>query len=372
MSTEVKIGLVFVLALLLLVVGWMVVMGDDPGTTGPQGVDTASDESQDLTNLPITDADERASAAAESGAASPVTGGSTSVIIPTRAPAADTNAGSLVLKPTLVENAAVTGPGLALPTTPTLVLTDDDSQPTAPIVVPGTPTGNDSEYYTVRDGDGYWRIAEKVYGDGLKYTVLQAANPKYTNSDLKPGMRIVVPPLAGVTSKRPSTSGVILPAGGTVYVVTIADTTGYWGISKKVYGAGKYNELIAKANPGVDSKKLRPGQKLVIPPRPTGRPRVTTVAAKTSFTPEKGGTYLVVKDDSYWKIAKKLYRKGDLNHLIIAANPKIAPSDLKPGQVLKIPPMPTATRSSRRPATASRPPIPSGGRLHSDDKPIFD
>ncbi len=370
MSTEVKIGLVFVLALLLLVVGWMVLMGDDPAATGPQRVDTASDESQDLTNLPITDADERERAAAESGAASPVTGDSTSIIIPTRSPSAGVNGGSLVLKPTSAENATVTGPGSALPTTPTLVLTDDDSYLAVPVVVPGTPTGNNSEYYTVRDGDGYWRIAEKVYGDGLKYTVLQAANPKYTNSDLKPGMRIVVPPLAGVTSKRPSTSGVIMQAGGTVYVVTIADTTGYWGIAKKVYGAGKYNELIAKANPGVDSKKLRPGRKLVIPPLPTGRLKVTTVAAKTTFTPEKGGTYLVVKDDSYWKIAKKLYRKGDLNHLIIAANPKITPPDLKPGQVLKIPPMPTATRLSRGPATASR--LPSGGRLPSDDKPIFD
>ncbi len=49
------------------------------------------------------------------------------------------------------------------------------------------------------------------------------------------------------------------------YTVKPGDA-GFWGIAEKVYGEGRYWQLIARANPNTDSNALRVGQKLSIPP----------------------------------------------------------------------------------------------------------
>ena len=59
-------------------------------------------------------------------------------------------------------------------------------------------------------------------------------------------------------------------SGASVYVAQ-KDDLGFWSIAQKVYGDGKHWRLIADANPGVDVEKLRPGQKLKIPPLPKAK-----------------------------------------------------------------------------------------------------
>lgn len=48
-----------------------------------------------------------------------------------------------------------------------------------------------SEVYEVQSGDSYWKIAQKKYGNGGMYEVIQKANPEVKS--LKPGMKIAIP-----------------------------------------------------------------------------------------------------------------------------------------------------------------------------------
>ncbi|MFP4356057.1 MAG: LysM peptidoglycan-binding domain-containing protein [Phycisphaerae bacterium] len=51
------------------------------------------------------------------------------------------------------------------------------------------------------------------------------------------------------------------------HIVKLGDTL--YKLAKQYYGAGTAWQTIAAANPGVDPKKLRVGQRLIIPPAPT-------------------------------------------------------------------------------------------------------
>jgi hypothetical protein len=66
------------------------------------------------------------------------------------------------------------------------------------------------------------------------------------------------------------------------YVVKAGDA-GLWGISKIVYGKGAYWMFIARANPGVNPARLRPGNILVIPPKPAPATRPRTKPKPSPF-----------------------------------------------------------------------------------------
>jgi LysM repeat protein len=80
----------------------------------------------------------------------------------------------------------------------------------------GQPTGQDT--YTVQSGDSPWSIAQKVYGDGTKYTLIMSANGITDSSRLRVGMVLKIPPLAGANpqpsapASTPSASIPIAPA----------------------------------------------------------------------------------------------------------------------------------------------------------------
>ena len=69
------------------------------------------------------------------------------------------------------------------------------------------------------------------------------------------------------------------------YVVKAGDA-GLWGISKTVYGKGAYWMFIARANPGVNPARLRPGNILVIPPKPAPATRPRDNGAATAPRPK--------------------------------------------------------------------------------------
>ena len=50
------------------------------------------------------------------------------------------------------------------------------------------------------------------------------------------------------------------------YTVVSGDSPGR--IARKVYGKSSMYNLIMQANPKLDARKLRPGMKLIIPPKP--------------------------------------------------------------------------------------------------------
>lgn len=119
-------------------------------------------------------------------------------------------------------------------------------------------------------------------------------------------------------------------AAGSEYVVAKGDS--FYTIGKN---HGVSIKAISDANPGVDSKKLKVGQKLNIPASasgaaataaPTGAPAVETVA-----TGEK--TYTVKSGDTLTRIAKS---QGATVKAIKAAN-SLTTDRIKVGQKLKIP-----------------------------------
>ena len=124
--------------------------------------------------------------------------------------------------------------------------------------------------YIVRAGDaGFWGVAEKVYGHGKYWTHIRRANPGVDSNTLAPGKRLVIPPLPTKPTRRGAAvkDSPIRPAPGIQQIYTVQPgDNGFWGVAKKVYGDGRYYELIAEANPKADTLKLRAGQKLIIPP----------------------------------------------------------------------------------------------------------
>ena len=197
------------------------------------------------------------------------------------------------------------------------------------------------------------------------------------------------------TSDPPSDSGTGPPSGrggrpvgvasgrtpptqpATTYTVVEGDR-GFWGIAVKVYGKGKYATLIARANPGVESTMLRPGQKIKIPPLPTKPSAEEIRRRKLAEAPPDSTTYTVQAGDTggFWGIAEKLYGDGRFWPLIANANPDINPNLLHAGEVLVIPPK---KDSATRPSTEGTRPASevdeTGRRIYtvqSGDKGFWD
>ncbi len=176
-----------------------------------------------------------------------------------------------------------------------------------PVVAVTPPSGADqAREYTVAEGDaGYWAIAEKMYGPGKgsQWVHIAKANPQVASTALRPGMKLKVPPLptaSTVVPPRPETGtvtpgvgatsvgeGTAGPNGSTVYVVKEGDN-GLWAIAQKLYGDGSLFPVIQKANPSVKSSALRVGQRLVIPPKPTGGATAGTAATTGAARPAAG------------------------------------------------------------------------------------
>jgi len=141
-------------------------------------------------------------------------------------------------------------------------------------------------------------------------------------------------------------------------------------IAQKKYGDAKYYTVIAKANPNVDSSRLRIGQKLKVPPLPkeTG----PTAGLDTGTTTDAAGraVYIVKSGDSFWSIAEKHYGNGKYSYLIKDANPKVDSASMKVGQPLVLPPKPATAASgpsrgdTRTGRTEAEPTLKPGEELY--------
>ena len=135
----------------------------------------------------------------------------------------------------------------------------------------------------------------------------------------------------------------------------IAKGESFGSLSKK-YGVSV--KAIQQANPGVDSSRLKIGQKITIPPKPPGGPDAPSASAGRGAEPEVavGETlYTVQKGDNLTKIARE---RGTTAKAIRAAN-NLRTDQLRVGQKLKIPARtaPPAAAPSAAPATSTPAPI---------------
>lgn len=248
---------------------------------------------------------------------------------------------------------------------------DTSVAPTHSVTVDRQRTDRPSIYVVKEGDDGFWAVSQNVYGHGKHWQLIRDANPDVDSNALRAGQRLRVPALPeehrSPLAREESTPGSVraLSGGRRIYTVQEGDL-GFWGISQKVYGTGKYGHLIARENPQADSNALRPGQKLIIPPKPVEADTPEAARREDSTVPPGGSTYTVQEGDKgFWGVAQKVYGDGTLWPLIQKANPGVDSGSLKPGQTLAIPP-----RDETRPARTSS--TDTERRQENARRPVFD
>jgi len=135
----------------------------------------------------------------------------------------------------------------------------------------------------------------------------------------------VTPPPLNTTPPTPAPLGF---ADGTEHTVMKGDS--FYTLAKKYNTSPK---AIASVNPGVDSTKLKIGQKLKIPPPSSSTP--ATAAGNTGAGASNGGekVYSVKSGDNLMRIARA---NGVSVNALRAAN-NLKTDQIKVGQKLKIP-----------------------------------
>lgn len=122
-------------------------------------------------------------------------------------------------------------------------------------------------------------------------------------------------------------------AAGSEHTVAAGELLG--DISLKHYGSSKHWKRIADANPGIDPRALKVGQKLKIPPAP-GASEAPAVAGAGAAAPGER-TYTIKAKDSLYGIAQRELGKGSRWKEIQTLNPGLNGNDLKVGKVIKLP-----------------------------------
>jgi len=163
----------------------------------------------------------------------------------------------------------------------------------------------------------------------------EAARPEAAKP---PAPGVPVPKKPGETKPNETLPGFKPTAGVKKHVISKGDTL--WGLAEFYYGDGRLHKRILAANPGLDENKLIVGREIVIPseealaekPAQT-RPGTPTQPGvrKHTYVVERGDTLIkiarnVLKDESRWR---EIY---ELNKDKIA-NPDVVPAGLE----LKLP-----------------------------------
>ena len=158
-----------------------------------------------------------------------------------------------------------------------------------------------------------------------------------------------VPPVVSTTAPP-----VAVPGDARQHTVEKGDS--FYTLGKKY---GVTTKAIETANPGVDAKKLKVGQKLSIPPASSTPASTSAPGTTAGTTPETGEPVYVVKSgDTLAKIAKRV---GTTVKALKSAN-NLTTDSIKVGQKLKVPAKaaaPAAEPAAPAPASAAPTTSPS-------------
>jgi LysM repeat protein len=151
----------------------------------------------------------------------------------------------------------------------------------------------------------------------------------------------------------PVVTPIIEPTATTATEHVIAKGETFGALATK-YGVSV--RAIQQANPGVDSTKLKVGQKINIPPKPPGGLAPSAGARATDVEVGLGETlYTVKKGDTLTKIARE---HGVSIKAIRSAN-NLRTDQLRVGQKLKLPAKAAAAPSATAPAAPPPPSLPT-------------
>lgn len=134
-----------------------------------------------------------------------------------------------------------------------------------------------SKTHTVAKGETLGDISKQYYNTTKNWKKIVDANPGTSPEDLKVGQKLVIPEIAGSTSATGSDSA--SPAATSDYVIKAGDTLG--SIAQRELGTKNRWKELQDANPGLDPRNLRAGQKIKIP----GKKSDAAPAALETITP---------------------------------------------------------------------------------------
>ena len=146
------------------------------------------------------------------------------------------------------------------------------------------------------------------------------------------GAAIPAPPVAVKVDPAPASSG------STQYTIKSGDTLE--GIARTQMGSGQKWQQIVAANPGLDPKALKIGQKITIPAAGTTTSQEKAAAPAGSSATAAPNTYTVQKGDTLIELSRKFYGSETEWKRILEANATTLKGDAKaitPGMKLVIP-----------------------------------
>jgi LysM repeat protein len=129
--------------------------------------------------------------------------------------------------------------------------------------------------------------------------------------------------------------------GGNTYTIAQGDTL--YGIAMKHYGDARGAQIIETANPGLNPKALRVGDKIILPDKPAPAEKLPAPAASGAAAPAgapAGKVYVVQKNDTLIGISKRIYGDASMYRKIFEANKDILSSPnatLHVGEKLRLP-----------------------------------
>ncbi len=137
------------------------------------------------------------------------------------------------------------------------------------------------------------------------------------------------------------------PAAARTYRVKAGDT-----LAKIARQHGATASQLAKLNGIKDPGLIRPGQELKLP---GDAPAASSSAPATAPSRTDGATHMVRAGDTFYSIARA---HGTTVEALVAANPKVKPSALRPGQAIQLGGAATASREAAAPRSESSLPSP--------------
>jgi nucleoid-associated protein YgaU len=123
-----------------------------------------------------------------------------------------------------------------------------------------------------------------------------------------------------------------------------------YSISQSVYGSPRYYKRILAANPGIDPRRLKIGQVLVIPEITDAEKNPSTASGAAETHIDSATMYTVVPGDTLESISRKLYGTAGMIDKLYLANKSLIGADenvLKIGWVLKLSQPPTVASAQR-------------------------
>ena len=127
---------------------------------------------------------------------------------------------------------------------------------------PEAPAAGDANVHVVKTGETLSDISKVHYGTTTKWKEIVKANPGIDPEGLKVGQKLKLPEIAG-TTPAPAGSSAAPADPAATYTVKAGEYLEDIALSQ-LGSRGAWKKIV-DANPGIDPKKLRVGQKLVIP-----------------------------------------------------------------------------------------------------------